>query len=210
MRNLIVIAHMDDELYGMLGSILKFRNNNEYIKILCLTKSENRIHDFKWLCKKNNINYEILDYPILKLSKENQSELSDIIFNNIVYDKIDKVFSHTDSDIHSDHKMVFNSTLLAVRPKINSTVNEFLTFKISDSNIWSFSNNFNPNYFINISEYMEKKMEFISLLYSSELYPNSSNHPRSLININHENAFIGSKIGVEYAEEFQLIFKRNL
>jgi LmbE family N-acetylglucosaminyl deacetylase len=61
---------------------------------------------------------------------------------------------------------------------------------------------FIPNYFIDITPYIEKKLEIMKI-YASEL--GSHPFPRSLNNISALATFRGSIAGVEYAEAFQLI-----
>lgn len=61
---------------------------------------------------------------------------------------------------------------------------------------------FIPNYFVDISSFLEEKMNLMKI-YESEL----GNHPfpRSLKNIEALATFRGASVGVEYAEAFQLI-----
>ena len=61
---------------------------------------------------------------------------------------------------------------------------------------------FIPNYYVDISKYLNKKIEIMEI-YESEV----SEHPfpRSLRNITALATFRGASVGVEYAEAFQLI-----
>ncbi len=61
---------------------------------------------------------------------------------------------------------------------------------------------FMPNYFVDISEYLQKKLEIMKI-YDSELGDHP--FPRSLRNLEALATFRGASIGVEYAEAFQLI-----
>jgi LmbE family N-acetylglucosaminyl deacetylase len=61
---------------------------------------------------------------------------------------------------------------------------------------------FIPNFFVDISKYLEKKLE-IMRIYESELGEHP--FPRSERNIEALAVFRGASVGVEYAEAFQLI-----
>jgi len=64
---------------------------------------------------------------------------------------------------------------------------------------------FNPNVFINVSKYIDKKIEIMKL-YESEMgeFP----FPRSEETIRALATFRGSQSGFQAAEAFQLIFER--
>ena len=61
---------------------------------------------------------------------------------------------------------------------------------------------FTPNYFVDISSFLEEKMNLMKI-YESELGKHP--FPRSLKNIEALATFRGASVGVEYAEAFQLI-----
>ena len=63
-------------------------------------------------------------------------------------------------------------------------------------------NAFIPNYYVDISDYFEKKQEILNI-YKSELgeYP----FPRSHRNIEALATMRGSQIGVEYAESYMVL-----
>jgi LmbE family N-acetylglucosaminyl deacetylase len=67
-------------------------------------------------------------------------------------------------------------------------------------------NVFIPNVFIDISNYFEKKLEIIKI-YESEIMEEP--YPRSISSIEALARYRGSRIGVKYAEAFQLIYERG-
>lgn len=67
-------------------------------------------------------------------------------------------------------------------------------------------NMFNPNVFIDISEYLEEKIEIMNI-YKSELMVD--NNARSISSIIGLAAYRGSRIGVRYAESFVLLFEQG-
>ena len=73
---------------------------------------------------------------------------------------------------------------------------------------FNFSNNdsFRPNFYVNISAYMDQKIDIIKI-YDGEIkkFP----FPRSLKSIKSLASLRGSQSGFEFAEAFQLIYERN-
>ena len=64
---------------------------------------------------------------------------------------------------------------------------------------------FLPNYFVDISSYLEKKLK-VMCIYSSEIGEHP--FPRSLKNIEALSIFRGASSGFQNAEAFQLIFQK--
>lgn len=63
-------------------------------------------------------------------------------------------------------------------------------------------NVFLPNYFVDITAYIEKKLEIMEV-FESEIAEHP--FPRSLANIKALAHFRGASVGVKYAEAFQLL-----
>jgi hypothetical protein len=61
---------------------------------------------------------------------------------------------------------------------------------------------FIPNYFVDISDFIDKKLEIMEI-YESEI--DEHPFPRSLNNIKALAHFRGASVGVNYAEAFQLL-----
>jgi LmbE family N-acetylglucosaminyl deacetylase len=61
---------------------------------------------------------------------------------------------------------------------------------------------FQPNYFVDISNYFEKKIEIMKV-YNSELGEHP--FPRSIKNIEALAIYRGATVGVNFAESFQMI-----
>lgn len=61
---------------------------------------------------------------------------------------------------------------------------------------------FIPNYYVDISEFIERKLEIMKI-YKSEIAEHP--FPRSLKNIKALAHFRGASVGVEFAEAFQLL-----
>lgn len=68
------------------------------------------------------------------------------------------------------------------------------------------STSFVPNVYVDITEFMEKKMEIMAL-YVKEVMPEP--YPRSLSSIKALARVRGSRAGVMYAEAFQLLYEKR-
>ena len=100
-----------------------------------------------------------------------------------------------------DHKIVYESCLTACRP-IHKKKPKLFSFGVISSMEWNYPGSFSPNYFVNISKYMSKKIRAMKA-YRNELkkFP----HPRSIENIKITGKKWGSFCGKNYAESFEII-----
>ena len=111
-------------------------------------------------------------------------------------------------DVHTDHQITakaLQSTFKWFRYPHIQKVMMYETLSETEFNFLD-KRNFNPNVFINISGYLDDKIEAMQL-YESEIddfpFPRSEKTIRSLA------AFRGSQSGFEAAEAFELVYERN-
>jgi LmbE family N-acetylglucosaminyl deacetylase len=138
-------------------------------------------------------------YPLNDLVK-------DIVFE-ISNDLPELVLTHNSTDLNLDHRIVFEATMVACRPKLNNPVKEIWTYETPSSTNWGFGEfgSFEPNIFIHaIPRAIKNKIDAIKC-YPNELekYPNA----RSIKATNTLCEYRGTTVGVEYAEAFKLIRK---
>jgi len=206
--NLIISAHPDDEILGCGGVIAK-----EASSVLILTNGADDRYDEETI-KKHLKNAKkaneligtkelfIENLPNQKLDMIELIKIVQIIEKYIKKIKPKRVFTHSLKDLNLDHKIVAQATITATRSLPDSFVEEVLSYYIPSSSEWQFSENFKPNYFIEID--IEKKLKAMQI-YDTELrvYP----HPRSLKGIKVVSEFFGIQAGVKSAEAFELIRK---
>ena len=205
--NILVIApHPDDEVLGMGGTIKKLSKKNKII--LCVVsegataqyKNKKMIQVRRDSCKKTakilGISQTIfLDYPDMRLN------LSHLDINKKLEEIIEKyrpeiVYTAPKNDLNLDHQMVFNSTLVACRPK--SGVKQILCYEIQGNTKVPFV----PNVFENIEKEFSYKIKGFKM-YKSEIeeFPN----PRSIAAIENLAIQRGIESGTKKAEAFELI-----
>jgi LmbE family N-acetylglucosaminyl deacetylase len=212
LRILFIFAHLDDEAYGPAGTIKKLSENNDvFIVSLCKGDRPGKEEVMKTRKKCFLESCKILGAEsIIQKNSDCTLEYSKTlkeIENIIDYLKPDSVYTHNISDIHRDHRIVSETSLVACRPKLNSTIKEFFMCEIPSSTDWSFSQIeplFTPNKYVDISNFISYKMQSLSL-YETELYeyPDS----RSLKSVEVLSMYRGKQVGCNYAEAFKQVFK---
>jgi len=215
---LVVAAHPDDETLGCYGTLCLHKENNDNIYIIFLTNGVSaRIrskNESARIRKKNALkalsviglkekNIFFLNYPdnrtdsvaLLSIIKEIEKIKSEI--------KPNIVYTHFSNDLNIDHRVAFNATITACRPWDGETVKKILCFETLSSTEWSDQNktSFKPNYFIDISKFIGKKIKALKC-YKSEI--RKSPNARSLENVKNLSKYRGNTIGVKYAEAFYI------
>tara|TARA_B100001750_G_scaffold181686_1_gene150284 strand:+ start:3510 stop:4220 length:711 start_codon:yes stop_codon:yes gene_type:complete len=232
---LVIVAHPDDEVLGMGGTILKHSKKGDKVTVAYLTtgitsrRSTNYKSNSKYeITKKqeNNLKKQILelqndakkvcnllkvkkvkfyDFPDNELDTISLLKIIKTVEELIIKVKPERVYTSHFGDLNVDHRIVYESVLTAIRPS-EIKVKELLCFELLSSTEWSFSYNFKPNYFINIEGELQKKISAMKL-YKNEIrkYP----HPRSIESIKHTAGKWGTVSGFNAAEAFQLIRKNE-
>lgn len=214
---LIIAAHPDDEMIGCGASILKYNNKN--INIIYTTRSYSKRIGIKnandKFRKRNALNLlnelqiktQFLKYPSLSLSRKYITELANDLYDLIIKNKPEIIFTHSYKDEHHDHRKTYEATMIACRPRKELFfLKKILTFEITPISNFG-HDSFKPNFFINVKDYYKKKLQLLEKYYSDELhaYP----HFRSLKAIENNMKYRGNSIGAEYAEGFELVFSIN-
>lgn len=220
---LVIVAHPDDEVLGMGGTIAKFSAQGCKVNVLIVTDGSSSqyfdsedlakiIEDKKketWACGQilgvKNIFYGEL--PDMKLDTIPHITINKVIESMINQLQPDTVFTHFWGDVNQDHVNVCKSTLVAVRPMFGQVVKELYCFRVPSSTEWmpcKTDTMFMPNYFVNIEKFAEQKYEAISK-YSTELreYP----HPRSIRYLREIDIAHGLEVGMGPTETFVLLRK---
>lgn len=212
---LIIAAHPDDEILGCGGTIAKLKSENE-IHVIFMTNgvSSRGKNKKKEIEQRKNSTKKLFKY--LSLSKPTFLNLPDNQMDKVpllkIVKKLEKkirairpytIFTHYSHCLNVDHKVTFEAVITACRPINKLSVKKILSFEIPSSTEWALykDKQFQPNYFIDISEQINEKIKLIKF-YKKELrnYP----HSRSLIGIKALARTRGVSCGVKFAESFYL------
>ena len=214
-KNILIIApHPDDETISMGGSIDKFIKEKFNVHILIISGhlpplySEN---DFKLTVNEAKKAFKILgvtSYKFLKIPATyvkdfETSKLNLLIFSEIQKLKPDTVFIPF-PDRHIDHRIIFDSSVVSVRPNGKFFPKKVLSYETLSETHWNVPGiepSFNPDYFIDISKNIKKKLSALSS-YKSQIKNNST---RSLDAVKSLAVFRGSQNGCKFAEAFKVV-----
>lgn len=210
---LVIAPHPDDEILGVGGTILKHINKNDEVFLCIVTKAytpewseeflETRKQELEKIRQFLNIKkiYN-LDFPSLKLDTIPKREINEAISRVVSEVNPDILYIPHKGDLRADHRIVFESSLIAIRP-INNRIKKVLSYETLSETEWGRPLGlFAPNIYVNIEDTIEKKKEAMKI-YEGELqeYP----HPRSLEGIEILAKKRGLEAGFKFAEAFMLI-----
>lgn len=218
---LVIAAHPDDETLGCGGALLKHKDSGDEIHWLIASEIKDSDGYDKSLIKKRKKEIHLVEkffgfnsvsnlgIPATKVDQISMEELVkkiSVIFNKV---KPNIVYLPFRGDVHSDHKYLFDaaySCTKSFRYPFIKKVFMMETLSETEFSLPMESEYFIPNVFIDVSNYLHKKIEIMKI-YESEL----GNHPfpRSERNIEALAVFRGSSAGCEYAEAFMLLKEIN-
>jgi len=217
MKVLVVSAHPDDEILGCGGTLLKHKQAGDEIAWIIITnifehqgfekdRIKSRQEEISTVQKEVGFaDVFKLDYPTMNLTDESLIRLIPQIgkiFNDF---QPEVIYILNRSDAHSDHLITFKAVMACTKSFRHQYIKRVLMYEcISETEFGSAlpENVFIPNYFVNISDFMDRKLEIMKI-YESELGEHP--FPRSIENIKALAHFRGASVGVNYAESFQLL-----
>jgi len=212
-RILVIAPHPDDEVLGCGGTVARHVREGNEVYLLIVTKGyppdwseeflKNRPKEIKKANKILGIKKTFfLDFPAARLDTIPQRNLNDSILKVINEIKPTIVYIPHKGDLHKDHRIIFESSLVALRPFYNN-VKKILSFETLSETEWGFPiEYFYPNVYVDISDTIDLKIKAFNQ-YRDEIkeYP----HPRSVEGIEALAKKRGSEVNFKYAEAFYLV-----
>ena len=204
MNVLGVGAHYDDIELGCSGTLIKHVGKGDQVTILVVTDSAYRnpngdlIRPAETAYKEGQKAARIIGAKLICLNyKTFMVPFDEILTKKIIQYiedlNIDTIYSHWTHDLHRDHQYVAKSTLMAGRH-----ITRFIMYR---SNFYDTDSLFCGNFYSDISDVIDKKTEVIKA-HESEL---QRVRYKWLDFTLKQNSNDGQKIGVEYAECFNII-----
>jgi len=220
---LVIAAHPDDEVLGCGASIAKWSAAGEHVHIIIMAEGltsrqairevEGNSEELSQLALSATQAGEILGASSVKLfgfpdNRMDSLDLLDVIKEiEKVIDKLKPVtvVTHHAGDLNIDHRVVHKAVVTACRPQQENSAHRILTFETPSSSEWQppGSNvNFQPNWFENVSNTLNRKLDALTC-YQSEMrkWP----HPRTLKGVEHLAKWRGATVGCDAAEAFMLL-----
>ena len=216
MRILVVAPHMDDEVLGCGGIMAKYAKEGHEVYVAVVTNGQpplftgeeddidkaNCLEAHKLLGVKETF---FLDLPAAMLDTMPKYKLNGAI-NKVVQKLVpDEIYIPHKGDMHFDHKMINEACMVAVRPRSEEAVKRVYVNETLSETEWdvpSADNYFMPNVFVDISDYIDLKIEAMAK-FSQQIieYPS----PRSKEGIRSLALNRGMTVYKKYAESFMLI-----
>ena len=217
-RILVIAPHPDDETLGLGGTIAKLASQGHEVNVLVVSghlpplyKRENYEktvnESYQALTILGVSNSKFLEIPATMIGDIPVSELNDMIFQVVGDIKPHMVFCPY-PDRHIDHRLIFDSVMVATRPVgIGKKIEIVAAYETLSETHWNAPHiepNFTPNWVIDISDHIEKKLTALKC-YKSQIYkfPN----PRSIKAIEALANFRGTQAGFGYGEGMHIIRK---
>lgn len=218
---LILAAHPDDEILGCGGILSKYKSNDVEFRIVFIGEGSScRYTDLESKDCKEAIEYRnscavkalnflgVTNFVFHNLPCGRFDQIPIIEINKIIEEEIrsfapDTLFTHSAFDANNDHKIVFQSTVMATRPGAKSSVARLYSFEVLSSSEWNFQSPFVANYFESLSEQDVENKWLALAIYESEIreFP----FPRSRLGIRSQSMTRGMQSGFSYAEAFYLV-----
>lgn len=221
MEKILVIApHADDEVLGCGGTIKKLTKQLKEVYVLIATNahvgnpecySEEAVNRIRIQAKEAHKYLGIRDtsffdfpapcldnFPSFKIASEMSSLIQKL--------KVDTVFIPHRGDIHKDHRIVYESALVACRPTGNCPVKEIYAYETLSETEWSapFADDaFHPNMFISLTREEIEAKQHVFTYFQTQVrqFPSS----RSVEAMEALAKFRGSTVTVPYAEAFMIV-----
>jgi LmbE family N-acetylglucosaminyl deacetylase len=224
MSVLCVVAHPDDEVIGVGGTLARHAADGDDVHICILSDGvtsryddtdaadgeiEQRRQRARRAADTLGATVSLHGFPdnsfdtvpLLDIVQTIEAEISD--------QDPDVVYTHHYGDLNVDHELTCRATITATRPLADSNIDRVLAFETLSASEWSVpspDNPFQPTSFVTISDQLATKTDTLSM-YETEL--REPPHPRAVDTIRKNAEVWGSKAGVPAAEPFELLRDRR-
>ncbi len=223
---LVIAAHPDDEVLGCGGTVALLTSQGVAVDLMILgegitsrfeDRQEAPARELAQLHAKARASAKHLGFrevilcdlpdnrfdtvPLLEIIKKVEAQIQK--------SAPEVVFTQHGGDLNRDHETTFRAVLTATRPMQGRPVHALFAYPVGSSTEWAFER-FSPVFragkFVEIEATLERKIEAMEM-YESEARP--APHPRSPEVIRATAAYWGSRVGMNAAEVFEVIWDRR-
>lgn len=217
MSVLVLAPHADDEVLGVGATIAKRKSQGEHVTVAVLTGHGEETHPIwpktAWETTRQECR-EACDYlgvdelqfeelPAACLDYTANWKINSVVHKIVEQVKPDELFLPFPNDLHKDHGAIAYGASVAVRPylELGKSVRNVLFYETLTETHLSppFETAFQPNYFIDVSDHIDKKLTAFAK-YKSQIQ--SDDRPRSIRGLTTLAHYRGLHIGVTAAEAF--------
>lgn len=219
-KTIVVAPHPDDELLGVGGTALRRKAEGGCVAWLLFTSIGT---EHGWAAEKvaqrrreiaavkEAIGFDELielDLPTTQLDRVPMSDLVTQVSNVFAGFAPDEVFLPHPSDIHSDHRAVFDAVASCTKWFRYPSVKRVLAYETLSETEFAMGNVpcFHPNVFVDIEAFLDAKLSAMEI-YASEMHPFP--FPRSATAVQALATLRGAASGFKAAEAFELLRERS-
>lgn len=222
MTVLCVVAHPDDEVLGVGGTLARHAAMGDRVVVCILSDGvtsrydaneqaaaeeiEQRRKRARAACDEIGVDeISVHGFPDNQFDSVPLLDIVQAIETEVEEHDPTHVYTHHYGDLNVDHELVCRATVTATRPLPESSIESVRAFETLSSSEWSVpsvENGFQPQMFVDVSDHLEAKLEALRT-YETEL--REPPHPRS-VDIVRRNAQVwGAKAGLAAAEPFEVL-----
>lgn len=214
-RTLVLAPHPDDEVLGVGGTMARLAAETE-VRVAVVTTGQAPAYSAEVVQRiraEARAAHEYLgvretfwlDLPAAELCDTPHARNNAVIGDLVRGQRPDTLFVPFPGDIHRDHREVFESALVAVRPHQAEFTPRVLAYETLSETNWNapfLTPGFLPNVFIDISQTLERKLVAMAR-FASQVRP--APHERSLEALRALAILRGSTVHRPAAEAFVLV-----
>ena len=215
-RVLVIAPHPDDETLGAGGTIAKYSAQGAEVFVLTVSGHLPPLYsreDYETTVMEAYAAYELLgvtkseflEIPATMIASQPRHEVNGRI-SKIVNDFNPLIVLCPYPDRHIDHRLVFESVMVATRPVgVGRNIEIVAAYETLSETHWNAPHiepNFTPNWVMDISDHIEKKLDALRC-YNSQVseFPG----PRSPESVEALAKFRGTQAGFGYGEGFHIV-----
>ena len=220
MKTIVIAPHPDDEVLGVGGTLLRRKAEGEKVALLIVTcisvesgwreeKVKQRTDEIKRISVLFSFDEVFaLNFPTTQLDRVPMSDLVAGISDVFRSLEPEEVFVPHLSDVHTDHRIVFDAAASCTKCFRHPSVKRVLAYETLSETDFGLSTDkgFRPNVFVDIEPFLDDKLRAIDI-YASELgefpFPRSKEAIRALATLR------GAASGYKAAEAFELLRERS-
>ncbi|MHA7865524.1 PIG-L deacetylase family protein [Flagellimonas marinaquae] len=219
-KNILIVApHCDDEVLGCGGIMAKYAAENHPVYVAIVTNGHlgapelfkkegtekvrsEALKAHKLLGVKETF---FLDFPAPRLDSIASYKLSIAIEKVIRENRITDLYIPHRGDLHKDHRITYESCLVAARPINENPVERIYAYETLSETEWAApfpDEAFIPTHFVDISRFINTKLDsFRCFTTQIKAFP----HPRSIESIENLSKMRGASVNIARAEAFMVV-----
>lgn len=204
-----MVAHPDDEVLGVGGTLVAHADAGDEVRVLIATEDRpGAAIDVLAAAREIGIaEVRRLGWPVISLARMDERALNAPIEAAIRTFDPNTVYTHHTGDLNSDHRALAHAVLVACRPVNLGAPSRLLAFDTPSSTEWATGmatpGGFAPNVFVDVTRTLDRKLAAMATAYGAEL--RVAPHPRNLDSLRARAAYWGQWAGCQYAEPFVLV-----